>query len=86
MKISGVVLFQRMNASAINLIREFQRNHADVRITFSASLSDAKVEWESLESLALLTRLAASVQSCDRERERGDKHERFSSRSRSLRP
>lgn len=64
-KISGVVQLQGMSASGINLVREFQRNHSDVRITFSADLSAAKVEWESFGSLAHLVRLAASVKTRD---------------------
>ena len=64
MKISGVIQFQGMSASGINLIREFQRNHPDVRITFSADLSGVKIEWETFSNLARLTRLAASVETC----------------------
>ena len=62
MKISGVVQFQEMGAAGIDLVREFQRVHPDVRITYSADLSAAIVEWESFNNLAHLTRLAASVQ------------------------
>lgn len=67
MKISGVVQFQAMSASAINLMREFQRNYPEIRITFSADLSAAFVEWESFKSLAQLAQLAESVQTSDQE-------------------
>lgn len=67
MKISGVVQFQAMSASGINLIREFQRNYPNIHITFSADFSAAVVEWKSFNSLDCLTRLAASVQASDQE-------------------
>lgn len=70
-KISGVVQFQGMEASGINLVREFQRNHSDVRIIFSADLSAAKVEWESFHSLARLTRLIATIQTSPKVRRSG---------------
>lgn len=61
MKISGVMQFQGMSAAGINLVREFQRNRADLRITFTADLATAIVEWESFNNLTYLTRLAAAV-------------------------
>lgn len=88
MKVSGVVQFQNMDASAVNLTREFQRNHSDVRITFSANLADAKLEWESLESLLLLSRLVASIQAREPKQraDRQSEHLRYKSASRSPRP
>ena len=61
-KISGIMQFQRMNASGINLLREIQRSQPNVRIIFSDDLSGAVVEWESFNNLAQLTRLAASIE------------------------
>jgi hypothetical protein len=65
MKVSGIVQFHGMSAAGIDLVREFQRNHPDLRIIFNADISTAIVEWESFNSLANLTRLAASVQVSD---------------------
>lgn len=65
MKISGIMQFQGMNASGVNLIREFQSNCPDVRITFNADFSAAIVEWESFSRLPYLIRLAAAVQVCN---------------------
>lgn len=65
MIISGVVQFQGMSAAGINLVRDFQRKHPDVRINFSADLSSVIVEWESFNTLTYLTRLAAAVQISD---------------------
>lgn len=65
MKISGIMQFQGVNASAVNLIREFQSSRPDVRITFNADLSSAIVEWESFNSLPHLIRLAAAVRESD---------------------
>jgi hypothetical protein len=65
MKISGIVQFEGMSAAGINLVREFQRCHPAVGITFAANLSTAIAEWESFNNLAHLTRLAAAVQVSD---------------------
>lgn len=70
MKISGVMQFQGMSAAGINLIREFQRNHATPRITFTADLTTATVEWESFNTLSYLTRLAAAVQAAEQKTKR----------------
>jgi hypothetical protein len=72
MKLSGIVKFQGMSAAGINLVREFQRNHPDLQMIFAADISTAIVEWESFNSLADLTRLAASVQASDPKRPRSD--------------
>lgn len=62
MKVSGIVHFQGLNSLGVNLLREFQRNHSDVRITFSADFSGAKAECSTANDLAHLCRLAASVE------------------------
>jgi len=62
MKISGVVHFDDVTAEEINPLRQFQRTHPEVELTFSADLTSAKATWESFESMSRLTRVAASVQ------------------------
>ena len=67
MKITGVVQFQGMSASGINLLREFQLQHCDLNITFGSDLNSAIIEWESFSALTYVTRLAAAVYVCDPE-------------------
>jgi hypothetical protein len=62
MKISGVVRFQQLSAPEINLLREFQRNHREIAITFDDDLSNATANWESFDSMSRLTRIVASIE------------------------
>lgn len=71
MNVLGVLQFREMSTSAINLLREFQRSHSEVRVTFSAGLSIATIEWRSFDSFSQLSRLAAAVQTCDRNNREG---------------
>jgi hypothetical protein len=62
MKISGVVRFQQLSAPAINILREFQRKHREIAITFDDDLSNATANWESFDSMSRLTRVVAAIE------------------------
>jgi len=62
MKLSGVVNFEGLSAGAINVLREFQRTHPEVVITFSPDLSNATASWQSFESMSRLIRVAADAE------------------------
>ena len=62
MKLSGVVNFEGLSAGAVNVLREFQRTHPEVVITFSPDLSNATASWQSFESMSRLIRVAADAE------------------------
>ncbi len=63
MKISGSVQFDGVSASALRVIENFQSKHTGLHLTAGSTPGTFSVFGESFEKLALLTRLAAELES-----------------------
>ncbi len=62
MKISGSVQFDGLSATALRAVEHFQNNHKGLRLDAGPNPGTVAVYGESFEALALLTRLAAELQ------------------------
>ncbi len=62
MRISGSVQFDGLSAEALRAIEHFQRSHAGLHLDAGPHPGTVAVHGESFEALALLTRLAAELQ------------------------
>jgi hypothetical protein len=64
MKVSGVVSFEGLTAVGVRVLREFEsKKLSGLGFTFGSAPDRAVVRWDSIVSLALISRMVAIVTS-----------------------
>ena len=66
LRVTGIIKLDNLTAESVRHLHLFQRDHRELRFDFSFAPNAASVTLESFAGLAMLTRLAAQVETEER--------------------
>lgn len=65
MRVSATVQFSEITSAVVNILREFQRKHPEIKVVFTYDFSTAIIRCRTLDCLAKLIRLTSEMQTIE---------------------